>query len=63
MIHHLLHWLDVELWAPMWPNMFAPSASTVAAVVISHVKSARQRERHHEDMKRHVTKQAGTADD
>jgi hypothetical protein len=39
----------------MWPNMFAPSASTVIAVVVSHVKAARQRERHHQDMKQHVT--------
>jgi hypothetical protein len=49
------HWLNVHLWGPMWPNMFAPSASTVIAVVVSHVKAARQRERHHQDMKQHVT--------
>ena len=51
----IIHWLDVELWGPMWPNMFAPSAITLAAVAVSHVKAARQRERHHEEMKQHVT--------
>ena len=59
MIYHLAHWLNVELWAPMWPNMFAPSASTLAAVIIGHVKATRQRQRNHEDMKRHVTDTAG----
>jgi hypothetical protein len=43
----------------MWPNIFAPSASTLAAVVISHIKAARQRQRHHEDMKQHVTNAMG----
>jgi hypothetical protein len=54
-----LHWLNTELWSPMWPNIFAPSASTLAAVVISHIKAARQRQRHHEDMKQHVTNAMG----
>lgn len=53
------HWLNVHLWAPMWPNMFAPSVFTVAAVVLSHIRGYRQRERQHEDMKRHVTATAG----
>jgi len=51
----MIHWLNVELWAPMWPNMLSPSLITLAGVVISHVKAARQRERHHQDMKQHVT--------
>jgi hypothetical protein len=59
----IIHWLDVELWGPMWPNMFAPSAITLAAVLVSHVKAARQRERHHEDMKQHVTATAGSGGD
>lgn len=58
----IIHWLNVELWSPMWPNMFAPSAITLAAVLVSHVKAARQRERHHEDMKQHVTATAGGSD-
>jgi hypothetical protein len=56
------HWLNVHLWGPMWPNMFAPSASTVIAVAVSHVKAARQRERHHQDMKQHVTNSTGGPD-
>ena len=51
----ILHWLNVELWQPMWPNMFAPSMITLAAVAVSHVKAARQRQRHHEELKQHVT--------
>jgi len=51
----ILHWLNVELWSPMWPNVFSPSAVTIAAVVISHLRASGQRERHHEDMKQHVT--------
>lgn len=51
------HWLNVHLWAPMWPNMFAPSMITLAAVVISHVKARRHRERQHEDLKRHVSQE------
>jgi hypothetical protein len=62
----LLHWLNVHLWGPMWPNIFAPSAMTLAAVAISHARAYRQRERHHaetratltahhEELKQHVT--------
>jgi hypothetical protein len=51
----ILHWLNTELWGPMWPNMFAPSLLTLPAIAVSHVKAARQRERHHQDMKQHVT--------
>lgn len=43
------------LWNDLWPNVFAPSVWVLPAVAISHVKAARQRERHHEDMKQHVT--------
>lgn len=56
------HWLNVELWGPMWPNMFAPSVITIASVVISHVRARKQRERHHEDMKLHVTNSTGGPD-
>ena len=52
------HWLNTELWGPMWPNIFAPSAITLAAVIVGHVRASRQRQRNHEDMKRHVTEQA-----
>ena len=53
------HWLNTELWGPMWPNMFAPSVITLAAVAVSHIRAHRQRERHHEDMKQHVTASTG----
>jgi hypothetical protein len=56
------HWLNTELWGPIWPNTIAPSAWTLAAVIVSHVKAARQRERHHEDMKQHVTAATGGSD-
>jgi len=47
------------LWNDLWPNTVAPSAWTLLAVVASHVRAARQRERHHQDMKQHVTNTAG----
>jgi hypothetical protein len=56
MIHR---YLFVDLWLPMWPNVFAPSAITLAAVVISHVKQIRQRDRHHQELKDHITKTIG----
>jgi hypothetical protein len=52
-----LSWLNIHLWGPMWPNMFAPSMVTLTAVIVSHIKAARQRERHHDDMKKHVSQE------
>ena len=49
------HWINVELWGPMWPNIFAPSALTLAAVIITHVRSWRQKERHQQELKDHIT--------
>lgn len=43
----IITWLNVHLWGPMWPNMFAPSVITLAAVAFTHVRAYRQRERHH----------------
>jgi hypothetical protein len=51
----MLHWLNVELWSPMWPNMFAPSLITLPVVIGSHIRASRQRRANHEDMKQHVT--------
>jgi hypothetical protein len=51
-----------SLWDQLWPNVIAPSAWTILAVVISHIRAARQRERHHQDMKQHVTNAAGGSD-
>jgi hypothetical protein len=50
-----LHWINVEYWASSWPNIFAPSIWTLPAVIIAHVRAYRQRERHHAEMKQHVT--------
>ena len=58
----ILHWLNTELWGPMWPNMFAPSMITLGALIVSHVKAARQRERHKEELKQHVTNATGGED-
>lgn len=57
----LLHWLNVEVWSPLWPNTVAPSVWTLLAVAASHVKAARQRERHHEELKKQVTDTLGGA--
>jgi hypothetical protein len=51
----VIGWLNTELWQPMWPNMFAPSAITLAAIVIAHYKAKWHRERMHDAMKAHVT--------
>jgi hypothetical protein len=60
-VNWLLHWLNNELWGPMWPNIFSPSAITLAAIGVSHVKRTAQAERHHRELKDHVTAAAGTA--
>lgn len=44
-----------SLWDSLWPNTVAPSAWTLLAVAVGHVRAARQRERHHQDLKQHVT--------
>lgn len=36
-------------------NLVASAILTVPAIVITHVRAHRQRQRHHEDMKQHVT--------
>ena len=41
---------------------FAPSAWTLAANVISHIKRAAQAERHHREMKEHVAAMTGKAE-
>ena len=56
----LHHWFIVDLWENMWSNVMAPSAITLAAVVISHIKQIRQRERHHQELKDHITKTMGS---
>jgi hypothetical protein len=58
MIRHLLHWADAEYWGQSWPNIFAPSVWTRGAVAVAHVRASRQRQRNHEDLKRHVSNMA-----
>jgi hypothetical protein len=43
--------------------VIAPSAWTLAAITVSHVKRTAQAERHHREMKEHVTAVAGKAQD
>lgn len=43
-------------------NLVASAMLTVPAVIISHIRAYRQRERHHEDMKQHVTNSTGGPD-
>lgn len=51
-----------SLWDSLWPNTVAPSAWTLLAVAVGHVRAARQRERHHQDLKQHVTATAAKED-
>jgi hypothetical protein len=50
----LLHWLNTELWGPMWPNIFSPNVWTIAAILIHLLVTLAQRERHHREMKKLV---------
>lgn len=54
----MIGWVKL-LWDAMWPNMFAPSAITLAAVAISHFRTKVHLRRHHEDLKRHVSRETG----
>jgi hypothetical protein len=50
-----MRWLDV-LWQAMWPNIFAPSAFSIAAVGWAHVRTKRHMTRQHEALKTHITR-------
>ena len=52
----MIHWLNTELWAPMWPNMFAPSVITIGAVIISHIKARKGHEKRHQEIMGHIKK-------
>lgn len=47
------------LWNDLWPNTVAPSAWTLLAVTVSHVRTSRQRRREHAELKQHVTDTLG----
>lgn len=66
----ILHWLNVHLWGPMWPNIFAPSAITLGAITVAHLRArwqadrhhaerAAQADAHHEALKAHVSAELG----
>lgn len=48
----LLHWLNTELWGPMWPNIFSPNVWTLVALVLHLAATLLQRARHHQDSER-----------
>jgi hypothetical protein len=48
-----------NFWNDLWPNVIAPSAWTLAAITVSHVKRTAQAERHHREMKEHITAVSG----
>lgn len=49
--HALASWFNRDIWAPMWPNMFAPSAITLAAVVVSHFRLKAHQSKNHDELK------------
>lgn len=56
------HVLNEMFGAGAWGvagNLVASAILTVPAVVITHVRAHRQRERHYQDMKKHVTQATG----
>lgn len=55
----VLHWVNTDLWGPMWPNVFSPNVWTVVAVLCHLVATLAQQRRNHEDMKQHVTNSTG----
>lgn len=48
-----MHWA-AHLWQAMWPNAFAPSAFSLAAIGASHWRQMRQ----HRKTRAHVTRTA-----
>lgn len=51
----IIHWLNVEIWGPMWPNIFAPSIFTLFGILISHIKMHRHINKKHAETKAHVS--------
>lgn len=51
-------WL-AHLWDAMWPNVFAPSAFTIAAVAVSHLRHGRQLRAEHQRTRDLITKENG----
>lgn len=43
----------------LWQNVFPPSFWTLLGLVAGHVRTHRKLDAHHEDMKQHVSREAG----
>ena len=67
----VLHWLNTELWGPMWPNIFSPNVWTITAVLCHLLATLAQRGRQHreaekradernKELKQHVTDTLGS---
>lgn len=54
----MIHWFNIELWQNLWPNIMAPSAFTLLGVLWSHIKLRDLHERHHQELKEHITRMA-----
>lgn len=52
---NLYHLLYQDLWENTWSNIFAPSVFSLFAIILSHIKRTRQADRHHAEMKAHIT--------
>jgi hypothetical protein len=46
----------------MWPNIFSPNFWTIVAIACHLVATLAQQERHHQEMKQHVTATAAKED-
>jgi len=44
------HWLNTELWGPVWPNLAASAFCSATVYIRLRIEQAKR----HEDMKRHV---------
>jgi len=66
----IAHWLNTELWGPMWPNIFSPNVWTLIAIAAhlaatliqrgrQHREAEKRADERHDDMKQHVTKAGG----
>jgi uncharacterized membrane protein len=50
----MIAWLKT-LWDAMWPNMFAPSAITLAAIGVSHARTRLHIKSNHQSVQAQVT--------
>jgi len=53
----MIHWLNIHLWGPIWPNMVAPSVWTLFGISLSHFRMKKHVNTKHDELKAHVTAQ------